>query len=220
MTGILPKRPLLRVLPADVDHASAKTIDRARDLQLIRIEELQKTLDEIHKDVQHAVTIRRKRAVATHNKATNIIAPSFAVDDFVHIRRATDRGHKLRFRWFGPCRITSVHGQLVYGITPLRGGKTERVQCARLLKYRDSLLGKQIPQDMLDLAEGTESRYEVIEKIVDLGQDHDGLFLQIQWEGLPDKRDYTWQPAKELSLPNYLRRSRKRRNKWPPSSAI
>ncbi len=134
MTGILHKRPLFRVLPADVHHASAKTIDRARALQLIRIEELQKTLDEIHKDVQHAVSLRRERAIAAHNKATNIIAPSFAVGDFVLVRRATDRGHKLRFRWFGSCRITSVHGQLVYGITPLRGGKTDRIHCAWLLK--------------------------------------------------------------------------------------
>ncbi len=86
----------------------------------------------------------------------------------------------------------------LHEITPLRGGKTERVHCARLLKYRDSLLVKQIPQDMFDLAERTESRYEVIENITDLGQDHDGLFFQVQWEGLPDKRDYTWQPAKEV----------------------
>ncbi len=144
------------------------------------------------------MSLRRERANAAHNKATNITALSFAVGDFVLVRRATDGGHKLRFRWFGPCRITSIRGHLLYGITPLRGGKIERVHCARSLKYRDSLLGKQIPQDMLDLAERTESRYEVIEKIVDLGQDHDGLFFQVQWEGLPDKRDYTWQPPKEL----------------------
>ncbi len=51
--------------------------------------------------------------------------------------------------------------------------KTERIHCARLLKHRDSLL------------------YEVIEKIVDLGQNHDGLLFQVQWKALPDKRDYT-----------------------------
>ncbi len=44
---------------------------------------------------------------------------------------------------------------------------------------------------MLDLPERTESRYEVVEKIVDLGQDHERLLFQVQWEGLPDKRDFT-----------------------------
>ena len=91
-----------------------------------------------------------------------------------------------------------MHGDLVYEITSLRGGKTEGVHCARLLKYRDSLLGKTVPQDMLDLAKRTESCYEVIEKIADLGQDRYGLFFRVQWEGLPDERDYTWQPVEEL----------------------
>ena len=198
MSGMLPKRPLLRVLTPEANHASAKTIDRARALQLICVEELQKTLDEVHKDVQHSVSLRRERAIAAHNKATNIISPSVTVGDFVLVLRGVDRGHKLQLRWFGPCRVTSVHGDLVYGVTSLRGGKTERVHCAQLLKYRDSLLGKPVPQDMLDLAERTESRYEVIEKIVDLGQHRDGLFFRVQWEGLPDKRDYTWQPVEEL----------------------
>lgn len=50
---------------------------------------------------------------------------------------------------------------------------------------------------MLDITKRTESRYEVIEKIVDLGESTDGLFFQVVWEGLPDKRDGTSQPAKE-----------------------
>ena len=91
MTGMLPKRPFLRVLPVEANHTSAKTIDRARALQLIHIEELQKTLDEVHKDVQHAVSLRREHSIAAHNKATNIISPSFTVGDFVLVRRAVDR---------------------------------------------------------------------------------------------------------------------------------
>ena len=142
MTGMVHKRRLLRVLPAEANHASAKTIDRARALQLIGIEELQKTLEEVHKDVRHAVSLRCERAIAAHNKAPNIISLFFTVGDFFLVRRAIDCGHKLQFRWFGPCRVTSVHGDLVYGVTPLRGGKTGRFYCARLLKYRDTLLGK------------------------------------------------------------------------------
>ncbi len=36
MTGILSKRPLLRELSTDAEHASAETIDRSRVFQLIR----------------------------------------------------------------------------------------------------------------------------------------------------------------------------------------
>ncbi len=42
----------------------------------------------------------------------------------------------------------------------LRGGRTERVHCSRLLNYRDYLLEKLIPQDILDLAQRTESHRE------------------------------------------------------------
>ncbi len=175
-----------------------KTIDPARARQLIAIDELRTALDLVHKDVERSVSIRRERAIAAHNKATNIINPSFEVGDFVLVRRANTRGHKLRFQWHGPCRVTSVHGSLVYGITPLRGGKSERVHCARLLKYRDSLQGKPVSKKMLDLAETTEARYEVVHKILNVGQAPDGLFFQVQWEGLPDKRDYTWQPIADM----------------------
>lgn len=33
---------------------------------------------------------------------------------------------------------------------------------------------------------------------MEIGESPDGLFLQVQWEGLPDKRDWTWQPIAEL----------------------
>ena len=52
--------------------------------------------------------------------------------------------------------------------------------CTENTSIEKTFLGKQIPQDMLDLAERTETRYEVVEKIIDLGQDHDGLFFQVQ----------------------------------------
>lgn len=166
--------------------------------QVVPISELQAALEQMHKYVERSVSLRRERAIAAHNKATNIVAPSLVVGDFVLVRRANDRGHKLRFRWFGPCQVTAICSPLVYGITPLQGGKTERVHCARLIKHRDPLLGNPVSQEMFDLAERTESRFEVVEKLLDVGEAPDGLFFRVQWEGLPDKRDWTWQPVSEL----------------------
>lgn len=198
MTGIEPKRAILRILPNNPNVTKATSLDHARAAQVIAIRTLQDDLDNVHKDVSEAVSTRRKRAIAAHNKATNIITPSFDVGDFVLVRRSNDIGHKLRFKWFGPCRITAVYSSLVYGVTSLHGGKTERIHCARLLKYRDSLLGQEVPKDMLQLAETTEARYEVVESIKDIGEAPDGLFFHVQWEGLPDKRDWTWHPIAEL----------------------
>jgi len=175
-----------------------KTIELSRTRQVLAIDELQAALHQVHKDVEHSVSLRRERSIAAHNRATNIVTPSFQIGDFVLVRRANERGHKLRFRWYGPCRVTAVHGSLVYGITPLSGGKPDRVHCARLVKYRDSLLGKPVSQKMLDLAETTQAQYEVVDKIVGIQQSHDGIFFKVQWEGLPDKRDHTYHLIDEL----------------------
>lgn len=198
MTGIHPQRPLLRILHSDSDFVQAQTLTHARVLQVLKIDDLQKNLEEMHKDVTKSVSIRREKSIAAHNKSTNIQNQSFAVGDFVLVRRARDRVPKLHFKWYGPCRITAVYSSLVYGVTSLRGGKTERIHSARLTKYQDSLLEKPVPQETLDLADRTQSSYEVIDKIMNIGQAPDGIFFQVQWEGLPDKRDWTWHPISEL----------------------
>lgn len=198
MTGILPNRQILRILPSGFNHSKAKNIDHARALEVIHIEELQKALEHIHKDVERSVSLRRDSAITAHNKAENIIQPQFITGDFVLVRRATNQGHKLQFRWFVPCRITAAHSPLFYGVSPLRGGTTDKDHCTRLLNYRDSLLGEPVPQKMLDLTDRTETQFEVVEKIIDIGKALDRLFFQVQWEGLPDKQDWTWQSVKEL----------------------
>ena len=194
MTGIQPRRPILQIIPSGLNITQAKTISHARTAQIISINQLQEALDNLHRNVSTSSQARRERAVEAHNKATNIVAPNFSVGDFVLVRRASDKGHKLKFRWFGPRRITSVHGPLVYGVTPLRGGNAERVHCARLLLYPDSLLGTTVPDEVLDLADRTESRYETTDRITDIGEKHDGIFLRIQWDGLPYEHDWTWHP--------------------------
>jgi len=217
MTGISPKRQVLRILPPSTSFLKDKNITHARALQVLKIDELQASLNAIHKDVQDLVTKRRAQAIDKHNKATNIVSPSFQVGDFVLVRRATDRGHKLRFKWFGPCRVIALHGPLVYSITSLSDSKTERVHAARLIKYKDSLQGTTVPQDMLELADKTESRYEVIDKIIDIGEDKDEIWLQVVWDGLPDKRDWTWQldPFLYTDIPDlvldFLHQSKKKK---------
>lgn len=37
-----------------------------------------------------------------------------------------------------------------------------------------------------------------MEKIRDIGEDEDGIHIQIQWVGLPHKKEWTWVPLKDL----------------------
>lgn len=90
-------------------------------------------MDEIHKDVSTKINTRRQKANAKQNSATNIINPSFSIGDFVLLRRATDRDHKLSFKWKGPRRTVAVHSPLVYSVERLTGGSIENVHSVGLL---------------------------------------------------------------------------------------
>lgn len=183
------------------------SLERARAEQLIKINDMQETFDLMHKEVAKVADHKRKQAIRKHNKATNIVVPNFHKGDLVVVRRAKNSGHKLCFRWFGPCRITAVHKPLVYSITSLTGNKVIRAHCVQILPYQDSLNGKKVSDDMLDLVERTESQYEIIKRIVDIGEADDGIFLRVVWNGLPDERDWTWQKAQEhfVDIPDIVK---------------
>lgn len=51
---------------------------------------------------------------------------------------------------------------------------------------------------MMDLAEWTKSRYEVIGKLFDIREAPDRLITRIQWKELPDQRDWTEEAVTEL----------------------
>lgn len=60
----------------------AKNIDHAKALQIIHIEELQKALENIRKDVERSVSLRRDSTITVHNKATNITQPQVSSGEF------------------------------------------------------------------------------------------------------------------------------------------
>ena len=124
---------------------------------------------------------------------------SFNLGDFVIVRRATDKGHKLQIKWTGPAVITAVHGKLVYGVTPLTNDKEERVHSARLLPYQDQLLDTTVPEKWLEFADRITSTYEKVESIMDLKKEDENFYFHVKWDGPPDPRDWTWQEAQNLN---------------------
>lgn len=38
----------------------------------------------------------------------------------------------------------------------------------------------------------------MVDEIVEIGETPDDFFLHVKWDGIPDKRDWTWQRTKEL----------------------
>lgn len=133
MTGIVPSRPITPIVPTNGDMLNGITVSEADGKNLINIDALQNSLHNIHKDVSEKVSHRRKTGIASHKKSTNVVEPRFEVGDFVLVRRAFDRGHKLQYKWFGLLHIDQVHSPLFYSVAKFIGTDSQRVHVTCLI---------------------------------------------------------------------------------------
>lgn len=161
---------------------------------------LQKALEEMHKEVSGTVRNRRKVAIATHNEATHIVESKLSVGDFILIRRATDRGHKLSFEWISPMLFDAAHSELVYTVSRFDGSNPQQIHATRMILFSGSLDGTTVPDEVVEFAHRTTARYETIDRLVDLTEDAEKkLMIRVGWGGLPDTSDSTSHKVKALS---------------------
>lgn len=50
----------------------------------------------------------------------NVVQASFTVVDFVLVRRAQDKGHKMGFRWLRHIRVTNDVSEFLYELTKFK----------------------------------------------------------------------------------------------------
>lgn len=60
--------------------------------------------------------------------------------------------------------------------------------------YSERFRKEEVDSEVLDLAERTQARYRTIQEIKDTCEAEHGLNFKVEPEGLPDVRDWTWQP--------------------------
>lgn len=192
MTRIKPRRIEIHKAGDYELKNERKTMKCARSEQLINIEKLQESLNIMHKDVGERISNRKQKAIESHNKAANIVLPRFEPGDFVIVRSEQKGRHKMSLKWPGPRRIKSTLSMHVYLVENLSTGKLDQVHCARIAPYEFRLEGKEVSKEIMKLADRTESRYEILETIIDTEKSDGELWLQLQWDGLPDHRDWTW----------------------------
>ena len=73
------------------------------------------------------------------------------------IRTPKQSGHKCSFKRHGPKRTIQVSSELSYSAGPLRSGKAENEHAARLIMYKSSLQGTDVPRVTLELTNHIES---------------------------------------------------------------
>lgn len=204
-TGHTPVRPLMRAMPVE-EYRQAHSTEEIELQRVIDIGALQNSLEVIHRNVAERSAASRKRQVTAHNRKTNIQPVNFHVGDFVLVRRATNKGHKLQFKWIGPRRIIRVNSDLVFEVEDLITQKRETVHARRLILYRSDLDGSTLHPELLKTVKHLEATYQDALRVCGIRL-HDGIFdVHVEWDGLPDEIDYTWEPLDQVheDIPDLL----------------
>lgn len=90
---------------------------------ILKIAQLQKAFENMHKSVTGLVSKSKARNIRFHNKKTNIQEVNYEVGGYVLVRRSKNDGHKISFIWSGPKRITHAKSSLVYEVENIVDGK-------------------------------------------------------------------------------------------------
>lgn len=166
-------------------------MDRETAERLCKMKDLQDGLRELHKNANKRIDARCQREIDAHNATTNIVTPHSEAGDLVLISKSTRSTHKVTL---GPCgsrRFVKVKSPAECVVEDLLTQKRKTIHATRIKKYCGKLDGTSVPEEVLDLANRTFAKYEVVESTVDIEKNEEGLWLRLQWEGLPDDRDYT-----------------------------
>lgn len=122
-----------------------------------KIYEVQKTLQEMHKEVKGLFFDRRSHERESHIRKTNIVITRCEVRDFARVRCEGKIIHMLAFRLIRQKRIEAVVCPHVCVVEQMVNGKTERVYCARTTKYKSDLEGQNFPEKFFEVADRCES---------------------------------------------------------------
>eukprot|EP00171_Calliarthron_tuberculosum_P001006 IDg1006t1 len=160
-TGLKPSRPLMRALPMSKNlNAFLENEDETR--KITGINATIKALDEMHRDLNTRLTGLRKNQARAHDRRCGVTDFNFANGDYVLVRRAQKKGHKLGFVWRGPRRIKSTKTKLTFEVEDLIHKKCEVIHARRLKLYRADLDGADVSPNLMKHAEHTENCYETV----------------------------------------------------------
>lgn len=174
MTDVRSRITMLHDLGVSFVHSLTCILKREAIERVGKIEKLQRRLHKLNKDVEDYVDKRREEANAAHNKATKIITPQFYAGDFVVVYKVKRPPQKLIFLWSGPQK---GHGEesnrLCRGIFSDSKGRINT--CSSLEKYGGLLDTTLVLADVRDLSDYTAAIYEVVENVLDIAKNAEGL---------------------------------------------
>ena len=119
-------------------------------------------------------------------------------------------------KWCGPYRVVQENSSSIFVCEDIVTAERLTVHYSRMIFYRGDLDGVQVDERLLKLSEHIGTEYQEVNRLVDIRQSDKRIEVLVQWEGLLEDSDRTWEPLQQLYedvpdiLDNFLQTSSKR----------
>ncbi|PXF43546.1 hypothetical protein BWQ96_06723 [Gracilariopsis chorda] len=108
--------------------------------------------------------------------------------------------------WKGPCRVASSKSDWVFEVKDIIDQRIQLLHVSRMILYRADQDGKKIDLALIQYASIKETEVQTADSLCDIRDGPNGIVLLVQWDGLPDEVDRTWEPLSIIAedLPGVL----------------
>jgi len=158
------------------------------------IQDLENSLDHLHKKLTTVSTARNTKSRAVSNKFP---IPNFEVGDFVLVGRVLARPNKLALEWTGPCRIVGVRSHWLYDVQTLFEPVTTTLHhISRLQFYADS--SRATVSDLRAHAVAHQDIF-LVDSLLECRLVENQWEILVQWQGF-SLEEATWEPLSGLQV--------------------
>ncbi len=184
-TSLPQSTPLLTIKRQVNKEWVTKTIEEVRALQKVNSTKIRSALDDMHKDIAKRSNAKRKAAVESHNRKTNVRTINFDVGDYVlRGTRERQRGRKPQLKWHGPFQVVRTLSNYLFVIKNLRSDATETAHGRRLKLFRNS--DYMVTEELLNHLAYQDNELLLIEEFLNIRRRSNGVELEVKWQGFDD----------------------------------
>ena len=114
--GLEAAEPLNLALPS-IGYLDIDSVDTARVLQKLKINQLLKTLDYMHRKVNYVSSANRKAAREHHKAKTGANSYNLIVADYVVVARTKRPRAEVFVNWVGPRRVAQLYRIVFFALS-------------------------------------------------------------------------------------------------------
>jgi hypothetical protein len=203
--GLPTSTPITTVVVKKGKTAALLSMADIRARQILKIEQLHRAVDLMHKQVAGLTSKARETRVTSLNARTGVRPVNFDLGDYVlHGVLTREKGRKTEVCWKGPMCVTACKSNFLFEVRHLLNGDKRVVHGTRLKFFRNR------EWDVTDAAKEhiayLDDELCVVNHFFNLRQRNDAVELKVLWKGF-EEGDATWEPYATMleDVPDMLR---------------